>query len=89
MAPLPTLLERADKHLYPNYRQPPLVMLRGEGVYLWDDSGKRYLDLYAGIAVSALGHAHPRIVEALATQAAKVSHLSNYFYNQPNIELCA
>jgi acetylornithine/N-succinyldiaminopimelate aminotransferase len=87
MATLPTLLERAEKHLYPNYRQPPLVILRGEGVYVWDDSDRRYLDLYAGIAVSALGHAHPRIVETLAAQAAKVSHLSNYFYNQPNIEL--
>lgn len=84
-----TLLERAEKHLYPNYRQPPLVMVRGEGVYLFDDAGRRYLDLYAGIAVNALGHAHPRIVEALRSQASKVSHVTNYFYNQPNIELAA
>jgi acetylornithine/N-succinyldiaminopimelate aminotransferase len=84
---LDKLLESARAHLYPNYRQPELVMSHGEGVYVWDTSGKRYLDLYAGIAVNVLGHAHPRIVSALAEQAARLGHMSNYFYNQPNIEL--
>jgi len=73
--------------LYPNYRQPDLVMSHGEGVYVWDTSGKRYLDLYAGIAVNVLGHAHPSIVSALTAQAGRLGHMSNYFYNQPNIEL--
>lgn len=81
------LLALADKHLYPNYRQPPLTMVRGQGCLLWDHTGKRYLDFYAGIAVSCLGHNHPALTAAIAEQAAKVIHLSNYFYNEPNIRL--
>ena len=84
---LEKLLESARAHLYPNYRQPDLVMSRGEGVYVWDTSGKRYLDMYAGIAVNVLGHAHPSIVSALQEQAARLGHMSNYFYSEPNIEL--
>ena len=87
MSSLQTLLGAAQQHLYPNYRQPPLVIERGEGVRLWDTSGKQYIDLYAGIAVSALGHAHPELVEAISRQAGKVLHLSNYYYNEPNILL--
>lgn len=86
-ASLQDLLATARRHLYPNYRQPDLVMERGEGVWVWDTTGKRYLDLYAGIAVNALGHAHPRIVSALEEQARRLCHMSNYFYSQPNIEL--
>ncbi|HMR04716.1 MAG TPA: acetylornithine/succinylornithine family transaminase [Polyangiaceae bacterium] len=81
------LLEKAKRYLYPNYRQPDLVMSHGKGAQLWDQSGKRYLDLYAGIAVSTLGHAHPALVQALADQAGRVIHLSNYYYNAPNILL--
>lgn len=87
------LVQSAQAHLYQNYRQPPLVFVRGDGAELWDASGKRYLDLFAGIAVSTLGHAHPRLVRAIAEQAGKLIHLSNYFYNEPNIllaeKLCA
>lgn len=81
------LVAMGSKSLYPNYRQPPLVMARGKGSELWDLSGKRYLDCHAGIAVSCLGHAHPRLVAAISKQAAEVLHLSNYFYNEPNIRL--
>ncbi len=81
------LVETAQKYLYPNYRQPPLVMARGQGSVLWDASGKRYLDLYAGIAVSTLGHGHDKLASAIAEQAKKVIHLSNYYYNEPNILL--
>jgi acetylornithine/N-succinyldiaminopimelate aminotransferase len=76
-------------HLYPNYRQPPLVLVRGEGSRLWDAAGKQYFDLFAGIAVSTLGHGHPGLARAIAEQAKQVIHLSNYFYNQPNVELAA
>jgi acetylornithine/N-succinyldiaminopimelate aminotransferase len=76
-------------HLYQNYRQPPLVMQRGEGARLWDVAGKQYFDLFAGIAVSTLGHAHPRLVAAITEQAKQLLHLSNYFYNQPNVQLAA
>lgn len=86
------LVEIGQTYLYPNYRQPPLVLVRGEGRRLWDAAGKSYLDLYAGIAVTALGHGHPDIVGALRRQAERLGHVSNYFYNEPNVllarELC-
>ena len=81
------LVEAGQSYLYPNYRQPPFVFVRGEGSYLFDASGKRYLDLYAGIAVSTLGHAHPKLTAAIAAQAGKLLHVSNYFYNEPNVRL--
>lgn len=83
------LVALGAQYLYPNYRQPPLVIARGKGSELWDKSGKRYLDLHGGIAVSTLGHAHPRLVATIAAQAAEVIHLSNYFYNEPNVRLAA
>jgi acetylornithine/N-succinyldiaminopimelate aminotransferase len=81
------LVTAGQTYLYPNYRQPPLVFTHGQGSVLWDASGKRYLDLYAGIAVSTLGHGHPKLAHAIAEQAKKLLHVSNYFFNQPNIEL--
>lgn len=60
----------------PVYARYPVVMDRGEGVYLYDTSGNKYLDLMAGLGVNALGHAHPRMVAAMADQAAKIVHLS-------------
>ncbi|MCC6663605.1 MAG: aspartate aminotransferase family protein [Polyangiaceae bacterium] len=81
------LVALGGQFLYPNYRQPPFVIARGKGSELWDKSGKRYLDMHGGIAVSTLGHAHPKLVAAIASQAAEVIHLSNYFYNEPNIRL--
>jgi len=83
------LVETGQHYLYPNYRQPPLVMVRGKGCELWDASGKRYLDLYAGIAVNTLGHAHPALASAIASQAQSLLHVSNYFYNEPNVQLAA
>ncbi|NRA34655.1 MAG: aspartate aminotransferase family protein [Polyangiaceae bacterium] len=76
-----------SKNLYPNYRQPELVMVRGDGAEMWDLSGKRYLDLYAGIAVNTLGHAHPAIVSAISDQAASLMHVSNYYYTDKNLQL--
>ena len=70
------VLERDSNRLLPVYARYPVVMDRGEGVYLFDTSGNRYLDLMAGLGVNALGHAHPRMVAAIADQAAKVIHLS-------------
>ena len=76
-----------SKNLYPNYRQPELVMVRGDGAEMWDLSGKRYLDLYAGIAVNTLGHAHPAIVSAISDQAAILMHVSKYYYTDKNLQL--
>jgi acetylornithine/N-succinyldiaminopimelate aminotransferase len=83
------LVALGQSHLYPNYRQPPLVLTRGEGSRIWDAQGKQYFDLFAGIAVSTLGHGHPRLAAAIAEQAKKLIHLSNYFYNEPNVQLAA
>lgn len=86
------LVEIGQSYLYPNYRQPPLVLVRGEGRRVWDAAGKSYLDLYAGIAVTALGHGHPDIIAALRRQAERLGHVSNYYFNEPNVllarELC-
>ena len=87
--PVSDLVASASAHLYPNYRQPPIVLVRGSGTYVWDLDGKRYLDLAAGIAVNSLGHAHPALVKALSEQAARLVHVSNYFYNEPNVRLAA
>lgn len=67
---------------------PPLAVLaRGEGCYVWDVDGKKYLDFLAGIAVNSLGHAHPVLVDALSRQAATLIHISNYFASPSQIEL--
>lgn len=70
------LLERDREWLLPVYARFPIAMDRGDGVYLFDTSGNRYLDMMAGLGVNALGHAHPRMVRATADQAAKIVHLS-------------
>ena len=87
MASTAQLLEKAERHLVRNYRQPPMVLTRGEGCRVWDTEGRVYLDLYAGIAVSILGHNHPRLVAAIAEQAARLVHTANYFYNDRSLEL--
>ena len=66
-------------HLMNTYARLPVAFARGEGVWLWDADGKQYLDALAGIAVSGLGHAHPRLVRAIADQAARVIHTSNLY----------
>ncbi len=89
MATTAELLALASEHMLKNYKQPPLVMTRGEGCRLWDTDGRRYLDLYAGIAVCSLGHAHPALVKAISEQAARLGHIANYYYNDRQIELSA
>jgi acetylornithine/N-succinyldiaminopimelate aminotransferase len=70
------ILDRDADHLLPVYARYPVVMDHGQGVHLFDTSGNRYLDLMAGLGVNALGHAHPRMVAAMADQAGKLVHLS-------------
>ncbi len=83
------LVALARKHLYPNYKPAPLAFVRGRGCELFDADGARFLDLSAGIAVCSVGHAHPALARAIADQAATLLHVSNYFYNGPNIHLAA
>ena len=81
------LLAVGQKRLLGNYRQAPFVLDHGRGCEVWDTAGRRYLDLCAGVAVSSLGHAHPRLTAALAAQAGRLLHASNYFYNAENLRL--
>ncbi|MDO5673193.1 MAG: acetylornithine transaminase [Actinomycetaceae bacterium] len=80
------LQNRYSHSLLNTFGQPQLVLSRGEGAYVWDADGKQYLDLLAGIAVNALGHAHPAVLEALCTQAKTLGHISNFFTSKPQIE---
>ncbi len=66
-------------HLMNTYARLPIAFTRGEGVWLWDEAGRRYLDALAGIAVNGLGHAHPRLVRAIADQAGQLIHTSNIY----------
>ncbi|GAA4948590.1 acetylornithine transaminase [Streptomonospora halophila] len=81
------LQARFDAVLMPNYGTPPVAIARGEGCRVYDADGKAYLDLIAGIAVSALGHGHPALVAAVADQAAAVAHTSNLFLHEREVEL--
>lgn len=81
------LLTSARKHLTPNYAPPPIVIERGDGAWLWDTDGKQYLDFGTGIGVSAVGHAHPKVVAAVAAQIARVGHTGPALYNVPMIRL--
>src|SRR5690606_9152825 len=66
---------------------PQRVLVRGEGVYVWDADGTRYLDLLAGIAVNALGHAHPTLTAAISAQLGTLGHISNFFASPTQIAL--
>ncbi len=79
-------IEEAEKALLHTYNRYQIVLDRGEGVYLYDLEGKRYLDFVAGIAVFALGYSNEEYKNAIKTQADKLLHTSNYYYNVPAIE---
>jgi len=76
-----------EDRFFPVYKRFKPVFVRGEGVWLFDSNGNKYLDLSSGIGVNALGHAHPHIVERVKNQIEKLSHVSNLFYNLPQFEL--
>jgi acetylornithine/N-succinyldiaminopimelate aminotransferase len=74
-------LSDADKFLLPTYKRQPFVLTHGRGAYVFDETAKKYLDFLGGIAVNALGHAHPRIVKVIRREAARAIHLSNLYHN--------
>ena len=80
------LVNEGEKYIMHTYGRFPLVLEHGEGVYLYDEKGKKYLDMYAGIAVNALGYAHPTLTAALQEQVEKMMHVSNYYYTKNLIE---
>jgi len=67
-------------HLMNTYNRQPVIFTHGEGIWLWDDHGNKYLDALAGVAVNGLGHAHPKLVKAISGQAAKLIHVSNIYH---------
>jgi len=79
--------ERYSGAVMNTFGPPQRVLVRGEGCYVWDADGNRYLDLLAGIAVNALGHAHPFLVAAVTAQLASLGHVSNFFATAPQIAL--
>lgn len=81
------MLGRYGSALMNTFGTPPRVLARGEGAWVWDVDGHRYLDLLGGIAVNALGHCHPRLVAAISEQAGTLMHISNLFTSAPQIEL--
>lgn len=80
-------LDRYTQALMGVYGRPKAVLTHGQGCYVWDADGKRYLDLLAGIAVNVLGHGHPMVVDALSRQASTLIHVSNFFATPPQIDL--
>ncbi len=87
--PAPTTAELYERYVIPTYARFPLALVRGEGTRVWDEDGRSYLDFTSGIAVNALGHAHPALQKALATQAATLVHTSNLYLTRPQAELAA
>ena len=81
-AAVPLALADADAFLLPTYKRSSLVLTHGRGAYVFDLKGKKYLDFLGGIAVNALGHAHPRIVKTIRREAARAIHYSNLFHNE-------
>ncbi|QGG41655.1 acetylornithine transaminase [Aeromicrobium yanjiei] len=82
-----TWSERYEGAVMNTFGTPARMLVRGEGAYVWDADGTRYLDLLAGIAVNALGHGHPAIVEAVTRQLTTLGHTSNFFATEPQITL--
>lgn len=81
------LTERWRAVMMDNYGTPPLALVRGEGSTVWDADGRAYTDLTGGIAVNALGHAHPAVVGAVGRQAGRLGHVSNLFVSEPPVRL--
>ena len=82
-----TLKERADKFFIGTYARYPASMMKGEGCWLTDSEGKKYLDFLSGIAVCSLGHCHPEVTKAIQLQADKLVHVSNLYYTEPMTRL--
>jgi acetylornithine/N-succinyldiaminopimelate aminotransferase len=79
--------EKEHQLFFHTYKRLPLEIERGNGCYIYTKDGKEYLDMFSGLAVNALGYAHPGVTEAIASQAKKYTHLSNFFIQEPQMRL--
>ena len=77
----------SDKYIAPTYTRQSICFIKGNGCYLWDAFGKKYLDFLSGIAVNSLGYSHPVLVNAICEQAREIIHISNLYYILPQVEL--
>ncbi len=80
-------VEEGNRYLIGNYARYPVSFVKGEGVYLYDESGKKYIDMLSGIAVNTLGYNHPELTKTICQQAEKILHVSNLFYIQPQTDV--
>src|SRR5947209_6276092 len=81
------LIERSKKVLFQNYRTQPIALVRGDGTHVFDANGKRYLDFIGGIATVSVGHANPRVRDAVLEQTKLLWHASNLYVTEPQIRL--
>jgi len=81
------IVKRDQLAVMPTYGQRQLILTRGEGVRVWDQDGRCYLDFLSGLGVNSLGHCHPKVVEAIREQAGILMHVSNLYYNLPQLRL--
>lgn len=81
------MIEKGKKYIMGTYSQAPIVIEKGNGIFLTDNTGKQYMDMVSGIAVNSLGYNHPAIVKAIEEQAEALIHISNLYWNIPQIEL--
>ncbi len=79
--------EIEQKYYMPTFQRMPVVLVRGQGARVWDDSGREYLDFIGGLAVNSLGHCHPVVVQALVDQGKTLIQTSNHFYTVPQLQL--
>ncbi|MEG1501505.1 MAG: aminotransferase class III-fold pyridoxal phosphate-dependent enzyme, partial [Clostridiales bacterium] len=80
-------LDEGQKYVMNTYGRQPIALVKGQGTKVYDADGKEYLDLLGGIAVNALGHCHPAVVEAICHQAGTLIHCSNLFWIEPQVKL--
>lgn len=81
------IIQEESQYIMQTYRRADIVLARGEGVYLYDTEGRRYLDFMSGIAVTALGHSDPQVAATIAEAATTLTHVSNLYYTIPQVEL--
>lgn len=81
------IIDLYKKYVIANYSKVPIVFVRGEGSWLWDAEGRKYLDFFPGWGVNGIGHCHPRVVAALREQAGKLMHVANNYYMEPQARL--
>lgn len=81
------IIETGQQYVMNTYGRLPMALVKGEGAYVWDADGNKYLDFVAGLAVNSLGHCHPAVVEAIREQAGTLMHVSNIYWIEPQVKL--